>query len=34
MPFGLDGRTVVITALFLMFVLPWLLRTLAARKAK
>jgi hypothetical protein len=32
MPFGLDTRTVVLTALFLLVVLPFLMRQIASRK--
>jgi hypothetical protein len=32
MPFGLDTKSVILTALFLLFVLPLVMRQLAARK--
>lgn len=36
MPFGLDGKTFVVTVLFMLFLYPWLMgkfHTLTAKKA-
>lgn len=34
LPFGLDLKTVVVTVLFLTFVLPWLMGLLSRRNGK
>lgn len=34
LPFGLDLKTVIITVLFMMFVVPWVRSTLLNRSAK
>jgi hypothetical protein len=34
LPFGLDLKTVIVTVLFMLFVLPWLMGLMAGRGRK
>ena len=34
MPFGLDVKTIIVTVLFMMFVVPWVRSTLLNHSAK